>query len=120
MIGEWLLFIGSKQAMPLSFATSEKIEDYSGFHSSFLNLDAKLMVDLTGGMIASPDDRFRLCRFLCTAVCDLYQGDYNPHYLTGLGALLWVINTCHYDSGLVQNALYQYLAFYFKGLRPGE
>ena len=54
--------------------------------------------------------------FLVTGVCDQYQGNYDPHYLTGIQSLLWLINTYHREAGLVQNALYQYLAFYFKNL----
>jgi len=67
-------------------------------------------------MFHSPEDRSKLCFFLVTGVCELYQGDYDPHYLTGLAALFWVINTFHDDAFLVRNALYQYLSFYFKNL----
>jgi hypothetical protein len=119
MIAEWLDFVGGKQEMPLSCATTERVQDYALFYSVFSKLDARLILDLTGGMIQSPADRSRLCSFLCTAVCDLYQGSYDPHFLTGLGSLLllWVIDTCHDDIVLVQKALYQYLSFYFRNMR---
>ncbi len=120
MLTAWRTFVGDKPATSLSFAPSGKIADYAQFHESFSQLDAKLMLDLTGGMIGSPIDRSRLCRFLVTGVCDLYQGKYDPHYLTGLGSLLWLINTYHHDAGLVQNALHQYLDFYFKNLGSGD
>jgi hypothetical protein len=75
------------------------------------------MLDLTGAMIGSPFDRSRLCAFLVTGVCDLYQGDYHRHNLTGLGSLSWLINTYHHNVGLVQGALHQYFGFYFKNVR---
>ena len=120
MLTAWTTFMGDKPAASRSFAPNGRIADYAQFHESFSRLDAKLIVDLTGGMIGSPVDRSRLCTFLITGVCDLYQGNYNPHYLTGLGSLLWLINTYHYDVGLVQNGLYQYLGFYFKNLRSED
>jgi len=94
--------------------------DYARFRESFSQLDADLMLDLAGGMIGSPIDRSRLCAFLVTGVCDLYQGNYDPHYLTGLGSLLWLTNTYHHNAGLVQDALYQYLSFYFKNVRSED
>ena len=120
MVHAWMSFVGDKQAQPRSFATHGKIGDYARFRESFSQLDANLMLDLTGGMIVSPADRSRLCAFLVTGVCDLYQGTYDPHYLTGLGSLLWLINTYHHDAGLVQNALYQYLSFYFENVRSKD
>jgi len=120
MFAAWIKFMGDKRASSRTFATKGSIGDYARFHESFLQLDAELMLDLTGGMIASPIDRSRLCAFLVRGVCDLYQGNYNPHYLTGLGSLLWLISTYYHDVSLVQNALYQYLGFYFKSLRSGD
>ena len=120
MFAAWTRFMGDKPASSKTFATKGRIDDYASFRGSFLQLDADLMLDLTGGMIASPIERSRLCTFLVTGVCDLYQGNYNPHYLTGLGSLLWLINTHYHNVGLVRNALYQYLGFYFKNLKSED
>ena len=49
-------------------------------------------------------------------MCDLYQGDYDPHYLTGLAALFWVLDTFHGDTPVVRSALHQYLGFYLGNL----
>jgi hypothetical protein len=56
-------------------------------------------------------------RFLVKAVCDQYQGDYNPHDLTGLGSALWMVE--HYGNRpqIVANVLFQYLDFFFEGTR---
>ena len=120
MLHAWARFVGGKPAQSRSFTRQGKIGDYAEFRESFSQLDANLMLDLTGGMISSPTDRSRLCAFLVTGVCDLYQGNYDPHYLTGLGSLSWLINTYHHNVGLVQNALYQYLSFYFGNVRSGD
>jgi len=117
MVRAWEAFMGDKEASPRSFAPGGKISDYAQFRDSFDRLDVDLMLDLTGEMLASPSDRSRLCAFLTAGVCDLYQGNYNPHFLTGLGSLLWLINTRHHDVALVQNGLYQYLGFYFKNMK---
>ena len=120
MIACWLQFMGNKQGEPRSFSSGGKIDDYARFYESFSRLDADAVLDLTGGMISSPDDRSRLCSFLITAVCDLYQGAYNPHYLTGLGSLLWVVNTYHHDVDIVRNAIHQYLGFYFRNMKSED
>ena len=120
MVHAWARFMGDKRAEPRSFTTHGKIGDYARFRESFSQLDANLMLDLTGGMNSSRTDRSRLCAFLVTGVCDLYQGTYDPHYLTGLGSLVWLINTYHHNAGLVQDALYQYLGFYFKNVRSED
>jgi len=112
--------MGDKKAEPRSFASGGNIADYDRFYHSFSKLDEDAVQDLTGEMISSPEDRSRLCSFLVRAVCDLYQGDYNPHYLTGLGSLLWVVNTYNFDPGLVRNALHQYLGFYFRSMRSED
>ena len=118
MVSAWAAFINDKQTGPRSFPQEGKTGDYAQFRASFSRLDADLMLDLTAGMIASPIDRSRLCTFLVTGVCDLYQGMYDPHYLTGLGSLLWLINNHYHNVGAVQNALYQYLGFYFDNMKP--
>ncbi len=116
LIAAWRTFLGDKEATQPSFRPSGRIDDYGEFLSILTRRDAGFVIERVGGMLDSPEDRSRLCSFLVTGVCDLYQGDYDPHYLTGLGALFWVINTFYDDTPLVRNALYQYLGFYLKNL----
>jgi hypothetical protein len=56
-------------------------------------------------------------RFLLQGLCDRYQGDYNPHYLTGLGSALWVVDQYRHQPNIAVNGLYQYLDFFFSGLK---
>jgi hypothetical protein len=120
LIAAWAAFMGDKGPSPLPSASAGRVDEYDRFYGSFSKLDAGGVLDLVGGMIGSPEDRSRLCTLLITGVCDLYRGEYDPHYLTGLGALLRLINRYHEDIGLVQNGLSQYLGFYFRGMRPGN
>jgi len=125
LIAAWAAWLGTKPSRPRSFprdktqaaAIDTTIAEYGDFTHSFLQLDADRMLAQIGGMIEESDARTRLCSFLIQSVCDLYDGNYNPHYLTGLGALMWALNTHHQEVGLVQNALYQYLDFYFSAMR---
>jgi hypothetical protein len=68
-------------------------------------------------MSRSEEGRKRLPRFLIKGVCDLYQGQYDPHYLNGLGSLLWVLERFRSQDAVVETALYQYLDYFFGGLR---
>jgi hypothetical protein len=67
--------------------------------------------------IVSPQGRKQLGHFLIKGVCDQYQGNYNPHYLTGLGSALWVMDRYCNQPQIVLNALFQYLDFFFKGIK---
>ena len=124
MIASWVAWLGTKESRPRLFpgpgTAARAIDDYDDFKRAFVQFDADRVLGLAGGMLEGLDHRSRLCSFLVESVCDLYQGNYNPHYLTGLGALLWVLDTYHREAGLVQNALYQYLDFFFSAMKPKE
>lgn len=94
MVAAWLEFVGDKQAEPDIFPLGGKITECGQFYASFSQLDVDTVLDLSRGMINTPQQS-KLCSFLVSGVCDLYQGNYNPHYLTGLGSLLWIINNFH-------------------------
>ena len=55
-------------------------------------------------------------KYLVKGVADLYQGNYDPHYLTGLGSALWVINEYRDEPQIAVNALRQYVNYFFAGL----
>jgi hypothetical protein len=94
--------------------------DYNCFYETFSTLDAKSVVAPMGEMIASPQGRGRLGRFLIKGLCDHYRGNYNPHYLTGLGSALWVADRCWKQAPVVVNAFYQYVDFLFDGLKSED
>ena len=103
------------------FATNSPIADssidYVLFYETFSKFEAKSVVKSIGEMIASPQERGKIGRFLIKGLCDHYQGNYNPHYLTGLGSALWVVDQYWKQPPIVINALYQYVDFLFDSLK---
>jgi hypothetical protein len=122
LLGAWLAFMGDKEVkqVELEAGSLEPLRGYDHFYESFSRLEAKPVVASVAGMITSAHERRRLGRFLIKGVCGLYQGDYNPHYLTGLGSALWVLDQYWNHAPIVFNALAQYLDFFFAGIRPGD
>ena len=119
MIAAWIAFMGEKESQPVKLDQSKANlqNDYSRFYEMFSALEAKPVVASLQGMTASDQGRLQLGRFILKGLCDRYQGDYNPHYLTGLGSTLWVTDRFWKQSAIVVNALYQYLDFLFDGLK---
>lgn len=92
------------------------LSDYESFYSLFSKKDGNAVLPVIMAMTKSDADRKRLCRYLIKGVCDLYQGDYNPHYLTGLGSTLWIFENYWNDPKLSAAASDQYLDFFFQGI----
>jgi hypothetical protein len=122
MIGAWNEFVGSKETEPLEpgGARVEKVTAYPQFRETFTRLEPEPVVASALEMMASPEGRKQLFRFLIKGVCDLYQGDYNPHYLTGLGSVLWALDQYGAETGIPDAALFQYLSFFFEGLKENN
>jgi hypothetical protein len=119
MVNTWVEFMGDKREEEVSLAgiKLEPIEDDGRFYEMFSRMEARRLTASLRGMISSEEGRQKLGRFIVQAVCDKYQGDYNPHYLTGLGSVLWVVDQYRDQPRIVTNALFQYLDFFFSGLR---
>jgi hypothetical protein len=119
MIGAWLEFMGDKREEEVHFAEikPESAEEYGPFYEKFLKSDPKRVVASLREMISSKNGRHKIGRFLLQGLCDRYQGDYNPHYLTGLGSALWVVDQYPHQPAVAVNALFQYLDFFFSGLK---
>ncbi|MBI5444601.1 MAG: hypothetical protein HY900_25725 [Deltaproteobacteria bacterium] len=112
-------FMGEKQASPVAFETTETTSpsDYKAFLEVFLGLNAPATVASLGGLLGSREERRRLGRYLSKAVCDAYQGEYDPHFLTGLGAALWVIERFWDQPPIAYNGLLQYVTYFYRGLQ---
>jgi hypothetical protein len=117
LLASWIEFMGQKETETRSFDSTGKIREYGEFQHLFSQLDAGAVLDAIGGMLVSSEGRFQLSGYLISGVCDLYQGNYNPHYLTALGAFLWLMHSYPEAPVLLENALYQYLSFYFGDLK---
>jgi hypothetical protein len=118
-VSAWVEFMGNKREgeVRLAEAKPEPVADYGRFYELFSGMDAKRLTASIRGMISSEEGRQKLGRFMVQAVCDKYQGDYNPHYLTGLGSALWIVDQYRGQPSIVTNGLYQYLDFFFNGLK---
>jgi hypothetical protein len=118
----WIAFMGAKEAKQVAWARSGagEVADYSAFYRVFVGLEAESVLASVAGMLSSPPGRRQLGRFLIKGVCDLYQGQYNPHYLPGLGSTLWALERYREQTPIAMNALYQYLDFFFSGVRPKD
>ena len=119
LVGAWIAFMEDKKSKlgVLDRPRMELPADYTGFYETFSRLDAKSLVASIGEMIATPQGREKLGRFLIKSLCDHYQGNYNPHYLTGLGSALWVADRYWKQVPIVLNALFQYIDFLFDSLK---
>ncbi len=119
LIGSWDAFMGDKEVRPVELDSPgiDPPSDYARFYEMFSELDAKSVAASLAGLLASQEGRTRLGRYLVKGVVDQYNGNYNPHYFTGLGSVLWVVNRYWNESPLVLNALHQYIDFFFQGTR---
>ena len=116
MITCWIDFLGSKseETYPhLPVACGQVVADYESFFRCFSNGDEQTLLSSLGGLISSQEGRLRLGRYLVKGVCDRYQGNYDPHFLTGLGSALWVVERYRDRPVIAMNALSQYLNYFF-------
>lgn len=122
MMGAWVVFMEDKKAeqVVLDGPGMKPIPDYTRFYELFSGLDVKPAVTPIAGMIVSEQGRRQLGRFLIKGLCEHYKGDYNPHYLTGLGSVLWVVDRYWNQVPVAINALFQYVDFLFTRLKSED
>jgi hypothetical protein len=117
MMGACIAFMKDKKAKQIEVRSGMELPaDYTRFYETFSKMDAKSIVPSAAGMIVSTRGRHQLGRFLIKSLCDQYQGNYNPHYLTGLASALWVVQRYWSQTPIALNALFQYLSFFFEGI----
>jgi len=119
MIDAWIRFLGDKreEEVTLKGAETGVLDHYDQFYKVFSELKARPLTASLRKMPISEENRNKLGNFLIQALCDKYQRNYDPHYVTGMGAILWVQEQYSMDTQVATNALYQYLDFFFSGLR---
>jgi hypothetical protein len=119
MANAWIRFLGEKQEekVTLKGGEAEVVEDYDQFYKMFSELKAGPVAASSIRMIASEEGCYKVGHFLIQGLCDKYQGSYDPHYLTGLGSALWILEHYWKDTPIATNALYQYLDFFFSRLK---
>lgn len=113
MVACWIDFLGSKEEASPTYTSAEAAADYADFYRCFSKLEEQPVLSALAGLISSPEGRLRLGRYLIKGVCDQYQGNYDPHFLTGLGSALWAVDSYRDRPPIAMNALRQYLNFFF-------
>lgn len=121
MLHAWLELMGDKKAEPVpeQHPAAHPPPDYASFFGTFSSLDVAAAMEAFSPMLDSAAGRAALGSFLIRGACDMYDGSYNPHNLTGLGALLWVLDGFPGSREITATALHQYLDFLFGELRSG-
>jgi len=114
----WMRMLGDKEEdlYPIKEIASNSLPDFELFFEVFMQHDPLLVLGMIKTVLNSKKERTRLGRFLIKALLRCYNGQYNPHYLTGLGALLWILDRYHDTPIIVLNGSLQYLDFFFSSV----
>lgn len=120
VISRWIEFIGEKATeAPVVLPVRQETPEYSDFFRDFSRRDEGQVLQYFAGMLSAEQGRRTMGQYLLKGVCDLYQGQYNPHFLTGLGSALWVADRYRESPTIALNALRQYVNFFFAREQPG-
>lgn len=113
LIKAWVDFMGEKKNEEESSCEVHAglPHDYATFYEIFSKREARPAAEILSR------GRMQSGRFLIKGLFDQYQGNYDPHYLSGLASALWVTAQYHDQESIALNALYQYLDFYFENLK---
>ena len=119
----WTAFMGDKKEELLRFDESaEPLISEEIFQQLFSKRKARPVVGFLHKHLSTKEGRRTLGRLIIKGVCRLYQGNYDPHYLTGLASALWTMERFWDHPSIAANGLFQYLDFYFENLqtkKPG-
>ncbi|MCW3975576.1 MAG: hypothetical protein NWE86_04965 [Candidatus Bathyarchaeota archaeon] len=118
LINSWITFMDDKKAetVILNNTSIKTVKEYTRFYDIFSSFEVEPTVTCLASMLNTQTERERIGRFLVRALCDLYQGSYDPHYLTGLGSVLWVVDQYWQEREITISALYQYIDYFFQHL----
>jgi hypothetical protein len=120
MIDCWINFLGDKSMEALPAPDGKPATDYGAFYNCFSKREEEPVLSSLTSLIPATEGRRQLGRYLIKGVCDQYQGNYNPHFLTGLGSALWVAERYPDRPLVVISALRQYLNYYFTEMNSAE
>ena len=115
----WMEFLGNKQEEKVTLEDGEPgdLEDFDHFYEAFSAGKANSLAASFRKKIGSKEGRRGIGGFLVRGLCDQYQGSYDPHFFTGLGSALWILERYWSNQPLATQALIQYLDFYFSNRR---
>lgn len=116
-VHKWIEFLGDKKTAEIFDGSRAEVIEYPAFHDIFSTLDVRAAFAPLSAMLGSGRDRPLVGRYLIKGVCDLYDGDYNPHNLTGIGSLLWVLDRYPGTHPIAVTAVHQFLDYFFSDLK---
>lgn len=118
MLTMWTEMMGKKQTALYAEKEfdPEPLPAYGTFYSIFSRHAPQPLLGMVLGSLGSKENRLKLSRYLTLGVLQSYDGSYNPHYLTGLGSGIWLLENFSDHPGIVVNGLLQYLDFFFTGI----
>ena len=116
----WRRMLGDEEEdlYPIEEIAAEPLLDFTTFYQMFLQADQTILLSYARQALGSEKERHRFAGFLIKAVLRCYDGQYNPHYLTGLGSSLWIMDRFHSHVDIVLSGLHQYLDYFFSGVVP--
>ena len=118
LLAMWIAMMTGKKENIHRSTTNEEAEltNFTDFYQLLVEKDPQRLLPLIADALPSPDERYHLARNICKAVMQLHNGDYNPHYLTGLGSSLWLMETFHQHPELVITGWLQYLDYFLSAI----
>ena len=102
--------------LPTQDLNTMELLGFKQFFTSFLQYDPAPILNMAKGVLHSEENRTRLAHYLIKSVLQCYNGQYNPHNLTGLGSALWIMGSFSNQPIIVINALSQYLDYFFSDI----
>ena len=120
MLSSWTRWMGSKQADSVAVLRAPAATTYEEFREAVAVGDAQKAISTLVALLpleSGPSASNKMGHYLTSAVCDLYLGDYDPHFLNGLGSLLWIAEYYSEDPEIVAHAIGQYLRYFMNGRR---
>jgi hypothetical protein len=118
VLTRWNKMLGDKgeDLIPSAEIASQPVPEFDAFYQIFLESSPTKILALAKKSLDSKEERKRLAGLLIKAVLRSYNGYYNPHYLTGLGATVWVMERFPEHPDVVLTCLNQYLEFFFSNV----
>ncbi len=115
MLTMWSKMMRQKKEklLPIEKLDAENPVDFKQFFNVFSGHNPKPLLNMIGTSLGSKNDRRRIGNYLIKSVLQSYNGEYNPHSLTGLGSALWMMENFSDQQAIVINGVFQYLDYFF-------
>jgi hypothetical protein len=114
MLTSWIEYVGDKRVELFPLERELDVpEDYGQFYRIFSDLDASETVNSLAGLLDTDLKRRQMGQFIIKGLCQRYKTDYNPHFVTGLGSIMWLIGRYWNQPDIVLTGLHQYISFFY-------